>query len=247
MNAVDSQKYKVKTATYEGPLDLLLELIESRKLFINELSLAQIADDFIKYIQDHPEFPIDQSSEFILVASALVLIKSKSLLPGLELSEEEQASIGELEDRLAHYKLIKELSVYVRESFGKELMFAKTYTDHTVPVFVPSDEITTEALLQSMKDILGRIVETEPLPQVTVRKIISIEEMIDRLMQRVQKNISTKFSDFAGIGKQEKVHVIMSFLAMLELVKRGVIMAKQDSHGAEIELNTEQVSVPNYG
>ncbi len=244
--------YSVKTSIYEGPFEVLLELIESRKLFVNEISLAQITDDFIKYIESHPDFPIDQSSEFILIASALLLIKSKSLLPNLQLTEEETASIEELESRLAHYKLIKDLTVHIKESFGKTLMFSKSTGTRIDTMFLPDTQTSVTHLLQSMKDVLSRIVETEKIPQATVRKIISLEDMITTLLTRVQKNMSLRFSEFAGIGKteigrEEKVHVIVSFLAMLELVKRGVIMAKQDTQGGEIEINNDTVSIPSYG
>ncbi len=93
------EEYLVKTHIFEGPLDTLLSLIEKRKLFINDISLAQVADDYIAYIKSLNEFPIADSSHFILIASTLVLIKSKSLLPDLNLTTEEQESIDDLEDR----------------------------------------------------------------------------------------------------------------------------------------------------
>ena len=69
--------YTVKTAVFEGPLDLLLELVTKRKLFVNDVSLSQVTDDFISYIDKHEEFPIGESAEFIVIASTLMLIKSR--------------------------------------------------------------------------------------------------------------------------------------------------------------------------
>src|SRR3990167_10380841 len=111
-------KFAVKTQVFEGPLDLLLELISKRKLFVNDVSLSQVTDDFIAYIQEHDEFPLSESAEFILVASTLMLIKSRSLLPTLELTEEEEESIHDLEDRLALYARTKELAVELKSIFG---------------------------------------------------------------------------------------------------------------------------------
>lgn len=239
-------KFHVKTTSYEGPLELLLDLIEKRKLFINEISLAAIADDFIGFIENHQEFPLDQSSEFILVASTLLLIKSRSLLPNLSLTPDEEKSIGELEMRLAHYKRIKELSGHVQGLFGSYIMFLKNETEQNIKVFVPDKDTSIIQMAASMKDILSRMMKTEKLPEVAVRKIISLEEAIDKLVDRVQKSITMSFKNFALVGQAEKVDIIVSFLAMLELVKRGVIMAKQDMHFADIELHKEEVGVPSY-
>ncbi len=88
---MDTLGYKVKTHVFEGPLDLLLDLVEKRKLFVNDVSLAEVTDDFIKYIETHEEFPIGESAEFIVIASTLMLVKSRSLLPMLALTEDEEA------------------------------------------------------------------------------------------------------------------------------------------------------------
>ena len=104
---METTSYKVKTEKFEGPLDLLLNLIEKRKLLINEISLAKISDDYIQFIKDSGNFPMGESANFILIASTLLLIKSRSLLPSLSLSQEEENSIEELEHRLKIYKEIK--------------------------------------------------------------------------------------------------------------------------------------------
>src|SRR3989338_2173930 len=98
----------VKTSVYEGPLDLLLELIEKRKLLINDISLAAVAEDYIVRIKQMEALPVGETAEFISLAATLLLIKSRSLLPTLELSEEEGHTIKELEYRLAVYQLLKE-------------------------------------------------------------------------------------------------------------------------------------------
>ena len=85
--------FTVKTKDFEGPLDLLLDLIEKRKFFINDLSLAKVTDDFIAHIQQFENLPMGESAHFILVASTLLLIKSRSLLPQLNLTEEEQTDL----------------------------------------------------------------------------------------------------------------------------------------------------------
>src|SRR3990167_3982661 len=98
----------VKTAVYEGPLEVLLELIEKRKLLINDISLASVTDEYIARVNSMPHLPVGETAEFIALAATLLLIKSRSLLPNLELSDDESRDIKELEYRLALYHLIKE-------------------------------------------------------------------------------------------------------------------------------------------
>ncbi len=91
-------------------MELLLDFIEKRKLFINDISLSKVTDDFIGFLKEKSNFPLGLSANFILVASTLLLIKSKSLLPTLNLTSEEEANIEDLETRLKEYQRIKELS-----------------------------------------------------------------------------------------------------------------------------------------
>jgi len=97
--------YQVKLQQFEGPLDLLLKLIEERKISINEISLAWITEEFINYARNSDGFLSENTAEFLDTASTLILIKSKSLLPSLEVSEKEDISIKELQQRLNLYKI----------------------------------------------------------------------------------------------------------------------------------------------
>src|SRR5258706_15754469 len=105
--------YELKIEQYEGPLEKLLQLIEERKLAITEISLAAVTDDFLKYLETMLEVPPGVLADFIVVASRLVLIKSKSLLPELPLTEEEEEDIKDLEQRLLLYKRLKEAERHV--------------------------------------------------------------------------------------------------------------------------------------
>jgi len=238
--------FKVKVGQFEGPLDLLLDLIEKRKLHISDLSLSQIADEFIEHIKSFEEFPMSDSADFILVASTLLLIKSRSLLPNLALTEEEQGSIEDLENRLATYKKYKELAAGIGKMFGNFLYFAGERKRVDV-VFSPTPDITLEslknALLESLKNVPQKV---EELPKVMVDKIISLEEMVEKLSERIKISLKTSFSDFSGMGKAEKVNVIVSFLAMLELVKQGLVRANQSKHFEDIQIEGEEAGVPTY-
>lgn len=243
---METSEYTVKTGVFEGPLDLLLNLIEKRKLFINDISLAAVTDDYIAYINKQTKFPLSQSADFILVASTLLLIKSKSLLPSLSLTQEEEGSIEDLELRLKVYKRIRELSRHVRGMFGKRIIFAKSPSRIVEPIFSPDDNITVKNITESVLMVLKNLPKKKIIPKAIVDKVISLEEMIDNLAKRITKNLKMSFKEFSGMGKEERVNVIVSFLAMLELVKQGIISVRQDEHFSDITMESDNVSVPKY-
>ena len=237
--------FQIKTEVFEGPLDLLLSLIEKRKLFINDIALAKVADDYIAFLKSLEKFPIAQSADFLVIASTLLLIKSKSLLPSLDLSEEEQQSVSDLERRLKIYQRMKELSVHIKNHFGKEIIFAPE-PRKAIPVFSPDQTMTKENFLTTVLSIIKALPKVENLPKAVVKKVISLEETISNLTKRIQTSLKLSFREFAKVGKEERVNVIISFLAMLELVKQGIVNVKQNNQFEDIEIETQQTSVPHY-
>ncbi len=239
--------YQIKLETFEGPLELLLDLVEKRKLFINEISLAAIADDYIAHLKSFEKLPVDFVSNFLIVAATLILIKSKSLLPSLDLTSEETQDIHELEDRLREYQKIRELSVHVKSMFGEQIIFPKGQTRETEVVFAPSEEIKTQSIFDAIREVIAHFPKKVVLPKIIVKKVVSLEEVMDRLVIRITANLRMSFREFAGVGKEEKVNVIVSFLAMLELVKQGMIAVTQVGHGEDIHMETGVLETPKYG
>ena|SRR3989344_2289171 len=252
--------YNVKTQIFEGPLDTLLTLIEKRKLFINDISLAQVADDYITYVKDldsalnasegasgdQKHRNVSDLAHFILIASTLVLIKSKSLLPTLSLTEEEQGSIDDLQKRLAEYQKYKELSKHLRVRFGKNIEYIRLPSKEKVIVFTPDKNTTVSKIFEIIKSVIRQIPKKEFMPKAIVEKVISLEEMIESLTERIRKSMRMSFKDFSGHGKAEKLNVIVSFLAVLELVKQGIIRVTQDKEFRDIHMESDSVGVPRY-
>lgn len=251
-------EYLVKTHIFEGPLDTLLSLIEKRKLFINDISLAQVADDYIAHVKNLSDFPLADSSHFILIASTLVLIKSKSLLPDLTLTEEEQKDIVDLEERLRQYQKYKTLSVHLKTRFGINVEYLRLPSKEKKIVFTPDKNTEVSKMFETVKAVIENIPKKEFVPKAIIEKVISLEEMMSNLSERITKSMKMSFKDFSGHGKadpgsrselttgQAKIHVIVSFLAMLELVKQGIINVKQDKDFHDIEIETQSISVPRY-
>lgn len=234
--------YKIKTNNFEGPLEVLLNLIEKRKLFINEISLASITDDYIAYVTGISDRNIGDYASFIAVAATLILIKSRSLIPNLSLTAEEESDVSSLERRLELYKLIKEIGVEVAEKFGKNIIFPRLENRIEMKVFVPDTQITKESMFLNLSDVIKALpVEEAPKPEVLVMKIRSLDEVIQDMSERMQTAMKMTFRDFSRSGssksvKEEKVNVIVSFLAMLELVRQGIIHANQGADFEDIDL-----------
>ncbi len=251
--------FTVKMQAFEGPLDLLLDLIEKRKLFINDVSLAKVTDDFIVHVKQFDNMPMGESAHFILVASTLLLIKSKSLLPELNITEDEKSDMDDLEKRLKIYQRIKEAGKRINEIFGNNMIFEQSQSAHSrsrfaTPVFVPSPEFTLEKARMTLADLINRLPKKEKLPQVVVEKVISLEDMIGTLTTRITSHLRMSFKEFTkdhagdgtGLTKENRVNVIVSFLAMLELVKQGVMHVTQESTYGDINMETKDVSLPRY-
>jgi len=233
---VKTEAYKIKTANFEGPFGLLLNLVEQRKLFINEISLAQVTEDYLKYINSLGNLNPAEISSFLVVAAALILIKSKSLLPNLNLTEEEEGDIRNLENRLKLYELYTRLSGNIKNNFGKKIIFPAGERKNNFLVFLPDDQITKEIMMSFAHNVLGRIPKKVFLPEVEVEKVVSIEEMINKLTERIQSSLKMNFKDFAGqpVTKEERIVVIIGFLAMLELVRNGILNAMQENNFEDI-------------
>lgn len=238
--------FKIKTQVFEGPLDLLLGLIEKRKLFINDISLAQVADDFINHIKGFEKFPMEETTNFILIASTLLLIKSKSLLPALSLTEEEEEGIHDLETRLKIYQRIKDASVHIRDRFGEQSIYFPSQDRPATIVFSPHPTMTVTNILKAMSDLLRNLPKKEQIPKAVIRKVVSLEEVITSLTHRITAGLRTSFRDFTSVHKGEKVNIIVSFLAMLELVKQGIIHVQQDDRFGDIHMEPKEVGVPRY-
>lgn len=238
--------FTVKTSAFEGPLDLLLDLIEKRKLYISDISLAQVTDDFIEHVKQFESMPMGESAHFILVASTLLLIKSKSLLPDLDLSEEEKGDIRDLEKRLKIYQRIKEAGRHVQAMFGQEMIFFSSQNRKVVPVFAPDPVFTLEKAHHCLLDLINRLPKKETLPKTVVKKVISLEEMINTLTTRVTTHLRMSFREFTREHRENRVNVIISFLAMLELVKQGMLHVSQETTFGDINMETKDVGLPKY-
>jgi segregation and condensation protein A len=233
--------YNIKIEQFEGPLDLLLQLTEQEKLDITRVSLAQIADQYLQYISQAENITLQNLADFLSVASKLILIKSKALLPLLEFSPEEEEEIKDLEHQLAEYKKFKEAAGGLNLLLQNPLRFfaRESFLGQGV-VFYPPEKITSEDLRKAFSKVLGEIPVVEKLEQEMIKEVLTLEEKIVHLQETLRQKVQTSFAELIA-NATDKVEVVVSFLAMLEMVKQKLIHVEQGELFSEIRLKYKEV------
>jgi len=229
--------HKIKVAQFEGPLDLLLQLIEEQKLEITQVSLAQVTEQYIQTLNQVAKDQIQATdlADFLVVAARLLLIKSRALLPFLEWGEEEEGE--ELTKQLKIYKEYLEAMKVIQGmiskkhfGFSREKLLASEEIG-----FAPPPKLVKDKLREVFADIISGLDPFLNLPTEVVRKTINIQEKIAQLRERIFQQASTRFSDILKKAK-DKTEVIVSFLALLELIKQRTIVVKQSKIFDDIEI-----------
>lgn len=215
--------HKIKLEQFEGPLDLLLELIEKEKLDITTVSLSRVTDEYLRLINQAAVINPLELADFLLIASRLIYIKSKALLPYLILEEEE----GSLEDQLKIYREYYEASKVLAKMISRKKF---TYVKEKLPImdlgFQPPKNVTTMKLAQIFRVILGAL---QPLVQISkevIKKTVSIKEKIEHLRLLIAAKAKIGFRDFLRQSKS-KMEAVVSFLALLELMKQRIVDIEQ--------------------
>lgn len=228
--------YHIRLEQFEGPLDLLLSLIEKEKLDITQVSLAKVADQYLEYIQNEKNISLENLASFLVVAARLILIKSRALLPILDWNDEEEASVDDLEIKLRTYKRFREAA----DRLGKCFFSARpAYSRESFlgmqAVFYPPQNISVENLQTHFLDVLGEIPVFEELPEKEMRAIVTLEEKIASLQETLRDRVESSFLELAK-SAENRVEVIVSFLAILELVKQRFIFVEQDQFFSDIRI-----------
>jgi segregation and condensation protein A len=228
--------YLVKQEKFEGPLELLLDLIEKEKLSITEISLSGVADEYIAHIRTLANIDPEELAEFLVVAAQLMLIKSRSLLPSLELSPEEEGSIEELEQRMREYQKIRELARELKklEVLKNHILVREAFYGQN-PIFYPPPSFSPNILRVSFAAFLAALPKIEKLAEEKIKKIISLEEKISHIRSFLSDRLERAFSEIIK-GAAGKVDIIVSFLAILELAKQKFVDIRQEKLFEDIKI-----------
>lgn len=250
-------QYELQIGEFKGPLGKLLELIEAEKLDINDVSLAKVTDGFLRYLEDlksaigiaegsadsnravaektEDAFRADLRllADFVSIASRLIFLKSKYLLPGLELTEEEEADIKDLEARLKIYqelkpaiRIINKLWHESHKSYSRPYLIGKGVglaPDQTF--FYPGGNLSLENLQAALAGILDTMKTYELDTETIKEKIITLEEKISEVLGRIQKEGDLHFKQLSG--EKSRGEMIVVFLALLHLAREQLVLLEQ--------------------
>lgn len=231
--------YELKSEFFTGPFEKLLGLIEEKKLEINQISLAEVTADFLKYLEElsatggeniHPELLAD----FVSVASKLVLIKSKTLLPSLPITEEEDWEIRDFELKLKFFQEFKEAREHIKNNWREmPTMATREFLSGSQVFFYPPSELKGGDLQQA----LAKLVEGLAVffkPAVTLKnQIVSLKKKIEEVFERLTSEVVNFKSLHSGQSRSE---VVVLFLAILHLLKDQLIRVDQDEHFEEMRI-----------
>ena len=227
--------YKVKLEQFQGPLDLLLRLIEQEELDITEISLAKVTQQYIKHLEKIEELYPEELADFLVVATKLLLLKSRTLLPYLDIEEDEDET--NLEEQLKIYREYAQASKVI-DSILKKGKFAYgrskiSYVKEEVIFSPPKKQITTEELFELFKEALKALEPIVRLPKAAIEKAVTLKEKICLIEKILEKEVNTSFDKLTKKSKN-KTDIVITFLALLELVKKQMVCAKQKGQFEDI-------------
>lgn len=238
------KEFTIKLERFEGPYPKLVELIEQRKLSITEVSLVAIADDYIAYIKTLDQKNLVDISQFIVVASTLILMKAKSLIPGVAYTGEEEKQVHDLERKLELFSLLVSATDRFKSVHGVSPLYGReriTYKGGMA--FVPDKRINPEFLHSVALLTLSAFESPRQLVKVAVEQALRIENVIEKLLDRVRGMQAVSLQSLANGAQtveERKRILIVNFIAILELLRTGAINATQPHSHADIELHTGQ-------
>ena len=231
--------YKVKLEVFEGPLDLLLYLIKQDEIDIYDISLERITRQYLEYLQAFKELDIELAGEFIVMAANLIYLKSRSLLPVDQQPEEdaeEDDPRWDLIRQLIEYKKFKEAAaeLHLRELEQDRIFARESSASSLLQGPLRLEEVGIFQLINAFQTVIKRIEARQDVQEILAERF-SVSEKIDIILQRVANNARLRFSDLFGAAVS-RVEVVVTFLALLELIRLKQVRALQKNMFEEIEI-----------
>ena len=238
---LETNKYAIRLDNFEGPLDLLCHLVDKNKMDINEVSISEITDQYIQYINAMKELNLDITSEFIVMASTLVYLKSKSLLPK-QVEDEAELTEEELINRIIEYKKYKEISKKLKEQFQ---LFSKRFYKLPDKIELPSrkleEKYSKDLIEQSYKNLLEKNKSKVNKNAINIEKIAIVETVtvtskVKDIFRELVKKPKFIFNKLCKNKKYTKLETVTAFTGLLELTRRNKIKTKQEKIFGDIEV-----------
>ena len=240
-----TSNYKISTDVYEGPLDLLLHLIEQAELDITKLSLAKVTDQYLSHLRSIPQGDPTEVSAFLVIAAKLVLIKSSILLPSAveDKSGEEEDLGDQLARQLIEYKKIKEKALWLKNRQEQGLRsYYRVASPPKINEKLNMEGINTYDLVELLIEIYFQHEDITPLSDVVTITTLTLKNRINGIVESFQRFQKLTFSELLP-ENYSRLDLVVTFLAILELIKNHSLSASQDMLFSDIEFEkTDQVS-----
>lgn len=223
----------IKLEKFQGPLDLLLQLVEQEEMKITEISLSEVTEQFVKYLDQLSESNSEELADFLVVATKLVYLKSRVLLPYLYPEEDEGPSLA---DQLKMYQQYVEASRKVEELWNEgQMAYGRIEPPVKVKDFVLPTNAQTDDLQGAMLKLVSRLKPIDPLPRVSIDRGITIKDKIDKILLALKQFKKISFRQVLSEANN-KTDIIVSFLAVLDLLKDAKAVAHQENSFSDLEI-----------
>lgn len=231
--------FEIKSENFSGPLEKLLELIEAKELDVTRVALAEVTADFLDYVKNLQNAGAAVLADFVVVASRLVLIKSKALLPSLTLTAEEESDVRDLEERLALYREFRAAGAGLKEMFLPVARCAsRTLLLGAPAIFYPSKNLDAAGLRAAIGKVFAVLEDFIPKDERVVKRVfVTLEEKIKELIGRLEEMATQSFKSLAA--KKSKSEVVALFLAVLHLVRHQGVDVSQTGQFTDIIIKRE--------
>lgn len=226
-------QHTVQLEKFSGPLDLLLNLIGDRQLDITEISLSEITEQYLQYLDKLENNREDELADFLVIGTKLLYLKSRLLLPQFSIEEDDGQS---LEEQLRLYKMFVDVSRKVNKLWeNKYRSIFRIETPRVSEDFVVPINLNIKTLYDNMVKLLNRLRPLKPLPETSIDRAVSMKEKLDRIRSILKKNKLINFLELLE-NSNNRTEIIVCFLAVLELVKQKSVILKQEASFADIAI-----------
>jgi len=224
---------------FQGPLDLLLHLIEASELDVTEVSLLEVTDQYLQHLRSREQVDIGALAEFIAIGARLLLLKSRALLPrdpdaAVEDDEDAAADIRGLVEALRDYRRFKQAAEFLRSRDGGHGTYRREVAPPKVPLPTGLDSVTLSSLVDVIREVIARLPDEEPVDEVE-REPVRLHDRMTRLADVLDRDGRTSFRRLIE-GATSRTMVIVDFMAVLELIKQRYLEARQSDAFGDIEL-----------
>lgn len=238
---LETKKYAIKTEKFEGPLDLLCHLIDKNKMDIYDINLSEITDQYISYLKEQEKLNLEIASEFLVMASTLLYLKSKKLLPKQE-EEEEEITEEELIKRIIEYKKFKEISKKLKENYTS---FSKRYFKNQENIKLPKQKIEKNYNKNVIPDIYKKVwnknkekinLNAKNIEKIAITDNYTVASKVKEMFRVLVKQKRFVFNRLFSLKQHNKQEVVTAFSGLLELSRRNKVLTKQDELFGDIEV-----------